>query len=301
MTTRPGRFFDSADHLPALLLYTLLLLLGGSCKQGGKIDADSEKIVARVYDKYLYADALRNIVPAGTSRNDSITIIKSYVENWIRQQSVVHRAEENLSDEQKEVDRKLEEYRNSLITYIYESALVNQKLDTAIRDEEIEKYYSEHPNNFELKHNIVQAFYLKVPKTAPKIEKVKSLYRSAQPKDRKQLEEYSFQFASDYYFNDEEWLQFDELLKKVPIKTYDQEQFLRNNRFIEIPDSNHIFFITIKGFKVKESLSPLSFERDNIRNLILNKRKLDLIREMEKDAYEDALQQKEIENWLVQP
>ena len=114
----------------------------------------------------------------------------------------------------------------------------------------------------------------------------------------KQLEEYCYQFATDYYFNDEEWLLFDDLLKKIPIKTYDQEQYLKNNRYIEIPDSTHIFFVNIKGFKIKESLSPLNFERENIWNLIINNRKLELIREMEKDAYQDALQKKEIENWI---
>nr|MBP7168638.1 hypothetical protein [Bacteroidia bacterium] len=242
-----------------------------------------------------------NLVPPGTSKNDSLTIIRSYVDNWIKQQSVLKRAEDNLDEERKDVEKQLEEYRNSLITYIYESELVKQKLDTSITEQEIEKYYNDHPNNFQLKNNILRVLYFKLPKTAPKMDKVRNWYKSEQEKDRKQLEEYCYQFASDYYFNDEEWIQFDEILKKVPIRTYDQEQFLRNNRFIEIPDSNTVFFVNIKGFKIKESLSPLSFERDNIRNLIINKRKLDLINAMEKDAYDDAIQQKEIESWLPKP
>ncbi|MBL7923584.1 MAG: hypothetical protein JNL88_05255 [Bacteroidia bacterium] len=287
--------------IPPLLAGLCLVLLLVSCKKQARQEAVSEKVVARVYDKYLYAEDLRNIVPRGTSKNDSLTIIRSYVQNWIQQQSVLRRAEDNLDDERKNVDRQLEEYRNSLITYIYESELVKQKLDTAIGDEEIEKYYNDHQNNFQLKNNIIRVLYFKLPRTAPKIDKVKNWYKSGQEKDRKQLEEYCYQFASDYYFNDEEWLLFDELLKKVPIEAYDQEHYLRNNRFIEIPDSNSIFFVNIQGFKIKESLSPLSFERDNIRNLILNKRKLDLISEMEKDAYQDALQKQEIENWISNP
>jgi hypothetical protein len=127
---------------------------------------------------------------------------------------------------------------------------------------------------------------------------VKGWFRSNNEKDRKQLEEYCYQYATDYYFNDEEWILFDDLLKKIPIKTYDQEQYLKNNRYIEIPDSSNIFFVNIKGFKIKESSSPLNFERENIWNLIINNRKLKLIREMEKDAYQDALQNKEIENWI---
>lgn len=284
-----------------LLLMGCLFLLGTSCKKKAAETPGSERVIARVYDRYLYADALRNLVPPGTSKNDSLTIIRSYVDNWIKQQSVLKRAEDNLDEERKDVEKQLEEYRNSLITYIYESELVKQKLDTSISEQEIEKYYNDHPNNFQLKNNILRVLYFKLPKTAPKMDKVRNWYKSEQEKDRKQLEEYCYQFASDYYFNDEEWIQFDEILKKVPIRTYDQEQFLRNNRFIEIPDSNTVFFVNIKGFKIKESLSPLSFERDNIRNLIINKRKLDLINAMEKDAYDDAIQQKEIESWLPKP
>lgn len=284
-----------------LLLTGCLFLLGTSCKKKSAETPGSERVIARVYDRYLYADALRNLVPPGTSKNDSLNIIRSFVDNWIKQQSVLKRAEDNLDEERKDVEKQLEEYRNSLITYIYESELVKQKLDTSISEQEIEKYYNDHPNNFQLKNNILRVLYFKLPKTAPKMDKVKKWYRSEDEKDRKQLEEYCYQFASDYYFNDEEWIMFDEILKKVPIRTYDQEQFLRNNRFIEIPDSNTVFFVNIKGFKIKESQSPLSFERDNIRNLIINKRKLDLINAMEKDAYDDAIKQKEIESWLPKP
>ncbi len=276
-----------------------LLLFCSACNKFKKeAEKPDGKIIARVYDRYLYLNDLGTIVPKGTSHNDSITIIKNYIQSWIQQQVVLKKAEENLDEDQKNVDRKLEEYRNSLITYIYENELVLQKLDTSITDVEIEKYYNDHSNNFQLKDNILKVIYLKVPNNAPKIDKVRNWYKSDNPKDRKLLEEYGFQFASDYYFNEDEWLLFDELLKKVPIETYDKEQFLRNNRFIEIPDSTSVFFINIKGFKIKESLSPLSFERDNIRNLIINTRKLDLIHEMEKATYENAVKEHEVETFL---
>lgn len=281
-----------------LLTGCLLLAALPSCKKKSSGDPQSERVIARVYDRYLYADQAIAVVPAGASKADSLMLIRNYVQNWVRQQAVLKRAEENLDDERKDVERQLEDYRNSLITYIYESELVRQKLDTGVSDQEIEQYYAANQNSFQLKNNILQVNYFSLPKTAPKLEKVRNWFKSPQQKDKKNLEEYCYQFATNYYFNDEEWVLFDDLIKKVPIKAYDQEQFLRNNRFIEIPDSAATFFVHIKGFKIKESLSPLSFERDNIRNLILNKRKLDLIKAMEKDAYDDALQKKEIESWL---
>lgn len=292
------RIFQKEQRHPIFICGCLLFLLFSACGNKTTSTDNSERVIARVYDKYLYAADIRNLVPKEVSKNDSLTIIRSFVQNWIQQQAVIKRAEDNLDEERKNVDKKLEEYRNSLITYIYESELIKQKLDTSISNEDIEKYYKENEQNFQLKNNILQVVYFNLPQTAPKLQKVREWFKSSNAKDRKLLEEYCYQFATDYYFNEEEWVLFDDLLKKIPIKTYDQEQYLRNNRFIEIPDSNHIFFVNIKGFKIKESLSPLNFERENIWNLIINKRKLELIREMEKDAYQDAIQQKEIENWV---
>lgn len=291
-------FIQKEQRMLAVICGCLLFLIFNGCKEKNITSDASERVLARVYDKYLYVADIRNVVPKGASKNDSLTIIRSFVQNWIQQQAVLKRAEDNLDDERKNVDKKLEEYRNSLITYIYESELINQKLDTSISPQEIEKYYKENENNFQLKNNILQVLYFTLPKSAPKLTKVKGWFRSNHAKDRKLLEEYCYQYATDYYFNDEDWILFDDLLKKIPIQTYDQEQYLKNNRYIEIPDSANIFFVNIKGFKIKESLSPLNFERDNIWNLIINNRKLELIREMEKDAYQDALQNKEIENWI---
>jgi len=276
-----------------------IFLFASSCNYFKDAETNKdERVVAKVNDVYLYVEELKNIVPKGASRTDSLKIIGEYVESWVLQQIVLKKAEDNLSEEQKNVDKKLSEYRNSLITYIYERELIQQELDTAVSAQEIEAYYNSHPNNFQLKDNIIKVLYLKLPAKAPKIEKVRNWYKSPNPKDRKLLEEYCFQFATDYYFNDEEWLLFDELQSKIPIKTYDQEQFLRNNRYLEVPDSTFIYFVNIKGFKIKESSSPLNFESDNIRNLIINKRKLDLVREMEKTAYEKAIQKNEIKIWL---
>jgi hypothetical protein len=164
-----------------------------------------------------------------------------------------------------------------------------------VPDKEIETFYNTNPGNFELKSNIIKVIYLKVDKKSPKLDKVLQWYKSDQARDRTLLTDYCRQYAINYYLNDNTWLLFDDLLKEIPIKTYDQEQFLHNNRNIEIEDSTTIYFVNIKGFKIKNSLSPLSFEKGNIRNLIINQRKLQLVAEMEQQAYEDARKNGEFE------
>lgn len=277
----------------------MFLLLISNCRHFKKDDKPQSHIIAKAFERNLYAKDLKNIVPKGTSNQDSITIIHNYINNWLRQQVVLKKAEDNLNQDQKNVHRQLEEYRNSLITYAYESLLISQKLDTSVSEEEMEKYYNDNAANFQLKDNIIKVMYLRVQDKAPKIDKVRKWYKSNNLKDRAQLEEYCHQFAIDFNLNDEEWLLFDDLLKKVPIKTYDKEEYLRNNRFIETRDTNSIWLVNIKGFKIKESVSPLSFEKDNIRNLIVNKRKLELIESMERTAFEQAVKNNNIKIYNV--
>lgn len=253
-----------------------------------KSETNQKDAIARVYDKYLFSENLAGIVPPNASENDSILIIKNYVDNWIHQQVVLHKAESNLDEEKKNVEKQLDDYRNSLIRYAYEKALIEQRLDTGVSDKEIEDFYNSNPGNFELKSNILKVIYLKLNKKSPKLNKVRDWYVSDNPKDRDQLRDYCRQYALNYYLDEDNWLMFDDLLKEIPIKTYDQEQFLHNNRNIEIEDSTTLYLISIKGFKVKNSLSPLSFERNNIRTMIINQRKLKLVAEMEQQAYDDA-------------
>ena len=261
-----------------------------SCKYLKQDDNEKKDILAKAYDYYLYQGDLSGVVPQGASLEDSTEIVKNYIENWIRLKAVLHKAEKNLDEEKKNVSNQLEEYRNSLITYAYETELIRQKLDTLISDEEILSFYKNHPQNFELKDNIIKVIYLKLSKKSPKLDKIKEWYKSTNKKDREALEEYCHQYAINYFLDDNTWLLFDDLLKEIPIKTYDKEQFLQNNRNIEIEDSSLIYLVSIHGFMIKNSTSPLSFERKNIISMIINERKLKLIDEMEHQAYQDAKQ-----------
>ena len=276
-------------------LFILLILQLSACSYFKRDSTEGKDAVARAYDYFLYPEDLQGLVPVGASREDSVAIIKNYIDNWFRQKVVLRKAERNLDDEKKDVEKKLEEYRNSLLTYAYETELVRQKLDTVINEEEIAQFYKNNQDNFELKDNIIKVIYLRLNKKSPKLNKVKDWYKSNVKKDRQLLEDYCRQYALNYFLDDNTWLLFDDLLKEIPIKTYDKEQFLQNNRIVEIEDSSTIYLVNIKGFMVKNSISPLSFERNNIRTIITNQRKLKLIEQMEKQAYEDAKKGNDVE------
>ncbi len=272
-----------------IFFIVVVFFILNSCNYfSGKREPNKKDAFARVYDKFLFPENLAGIVPPNASESDSMLIIKNYIDNWIHQQVVLHKAESNLDEGKKDVEKQLDEYRNSLIRYAYEKALIEQRLDTGVSDEEIEEFYNANQGNFELKSNILKVIYLKLNKRSPKLNKVRDWYISDNKKDRDQLRDYCRQYALNYYLDEDNWLMFDDLLKEIPIKTYDQEQFLHNNRNIEIEDATTLYLISIKGFKVKNSLSPLGFEKNNIRTMIINQRKLKLVAEMEQQAYDDA-------------
>jgi len=276
-------------QLIALLLTFLMISCNESPSKG------SGKILAKAQDHYLYASDLAGLVPAGTSKKDSIEITKNFIHDWIRQKLVIIQAEENLPKAQKDFSKELDEYRNSLLVYRYESKLISEKLDTVITQKEIEDYYTQNKDNFELKDNIVKVLYVKLAPKDANLSKIRSLLKSGKEEDKQRLETICASAAVNYYLDDKSWLLFNDLLKEIPIETYDQEAYLQNHRFIEMTDDNFTYLVNFREFEIKEGVSPLSFEIENIRNILINKRKMLLIDNLEKSTYTKAEKNKEFE------
>lgn len=269
-----------------ILLIAVILFLASCTDYKRKSD---EEPVARVFDRYLYPDAIRDIMPANISSSDSVIIARDFIEKWIKKQLLLNKAELNLTEEEKNVDNEIENYKTSLLIYKYEQSLIKQKLDTFVSSNEINEYYNENPSNFLLNDNLVIALFLQVPRTSPEIWKVRRWYRSANEADIDKLENYCYQYAAKYdYFNDN-WIFFSEIEKYLPIKIDNPEYYLKYRKYIEIKDSTFHYFVNIKDYRLVGTVSPLEIVSRNIRNIVLNKRKIRLIRELESNIYNDAL------------
>lgn len=246
----------------------------------------TERAVARVYNDYLYESDLKGIIPPKTPLHDSITLAHSFIDNWIRQKLIIRQAENNLSSDQMSFEKQIEDYKNSLIIYEYESELVREKLDTVVSDDEIQDYYNVHQQDFLLKDNIVQIQYVKLTLRSANFRQIKKLLMSDDPGDKTRLAELCEKNAADYFLDDQNWIPFNDLLNKIPIKTYNQEDFLKNHHEFECQDSAFLYLARFRDFRTKENVSPLSFETDRIRNILLNKRKIELISRMHQSIYE---------------
>lgn len=276
-----------------ILIASLFFL--NSCQFIKKVFTSKEKPIARVFDMYLYPSDIEGIVPEGTNPNDSVLLVQSYIENWMRQSVILKQASDNVDLDKELLEQQLETYRQSLIIYSYEQQLIAQNLDTTVSAVQIKKYYDDNKGNFELKQSIIKASYAIIPKNALRIENAKRWFNSSKPKDRAELETYCMQFSPNYNLVDTAWIYLDELMKTIPLDRFSENSILQKNNYINFSDNENVYLIKIKDFMYKEEVSPLEFETDNIRNIIINKRKLELINKMENDVYQKARNEEDIE------
>ncbi|MDN4164642.1 peptidylprolyl isomerase [Cytophagales bacterium LB-30] len=284
----------------------LLILLGialgmSSCdlisfKKEEDASEITEKPIARAGEAYLYPSDIKDMVPKGTSVADSSSIIERYVSSWIRKQLLIRESASKIDFNEAEIERKILDYRYALMVFEYEKYYINENLNPEITEEEISTYYHENASNFELKQNIIRGLFLKVPADAPKIDKLRTLVQSNKPEDRTELKSYCFRFANAYTLEDSLWFNFDEVVSNTPfISVPNKVQFLKENKYTEITSEGFLYILKISDYKISDEQSPLEFVKEDIRNIILNKRKIELAKSLEEDIYKRAEKNNEFE------
>lgn len=271
-----------------IIMAVSILLLMFACT---KYNSDANRvIVAQVDDRYLFADQIPVKTNNGLSSEDSISIARNYIDRWIRNELILIKAEDNLSEEyQAEINSKIEETRSNLMIYQYEQQMMLQKMDTLVTEEQILDYYDNHLQNFNLQNDIVKVLFLKLPVEAPNIERARAWYRSDQQSDIQSLESYAYQFADKFDDFGEDWISMNFLLRELPANINNESSFLRNNRYYETTDADFHYLVNIRDFRLKGSVAPIDYVRDDIKTIILNNRKIDFLQELENGIYNEGI------------
>lgn len=277
-----------------------LLFIVSACdlikmKGGRGADGDREA-VARANDSYLYRDELTGILAPGTPPADSAKLVEAYIDSWIKKQLLIQEASRKMDINEAQVERKILDYRYSIIAYEYEASYVKQHLDTAVSKAEIEKYYNDNVDNFLLKQNIVQGTFVKVPRNAPRTDKIKELMFSSDEKDEAEFRSYCLSFSAAYHISNDSWVVFDELVRNSPLAEIPNKiQFLKSNPYYETSDDTYLYFLKVRQYRISDNVSPLEFVTDDIRNIILNKRKVELAKKLEDEVYRQASDERDFE------
>ncbi len=274
------------------LAYSFLLsIVFMACKNGNK-NTNSE-LLAEVNGKVLTKKDLPEELIKKFGANDSSGYLKAYIDNWVLTQLSLNEANDKLSSSEKDHSKLIEDYQNSLLLYAYEQKLIKEKLDTAVTEKDIETFYTNNQNTFQLKKNIAKIRYIKVNSSKVDINKIKNLMQNPSNINDSLLRLMAEKIGADNFYIDNNWLYLDDITKEIPLdENYDQERFLSNNKFIKIEENGTLYLLNIIDFRIKDTPSPLALAKENIKDILLYQRKLEFLKttktNMLNKAYENG-------------
>ena len=282
----------------ALIGIAFLLLMAG-CDYFQK--NSKEVVVAECYGKYLYESDLKGIVPEGTTIMDSIQRVSTFIDSWVRRQVLIHQAENNLNMEELDLKKQMDEYRNSLVIYTYESQLINQKLDTVVSEDEIADYYEQNKEDFQLRNTMVRVVYVILDEDNKQKEDFKKLMSDPDTLLLQNIDILAMYYAAKSYLDVDQWMRLDELTNIIPIEILNAESFLKKNKFVCFDMNEYTYMVRFVEYLLEESTSPLELVRDNIKSVILAQRKQALIDKMHTSLYEKAKRDRAFEVYVGSP
>lgn len=287
------RMLPAFFRSPGLRAACIAALALVACKGDGVPEGD--RVVAEAFDERLYWSDLRHRIPVGTPVEDSAAMARRIIDNWARERVVLRKAQENVDASVADIEERLRAYRESLLIYAYEQALVNEKLDTIVSDAEVERHYHENTTNFELKDNILRARWFKLMVDDPKLlKRVDELWKDGREEAWHELE--VLLARRNVVINDtrEGWIEFRELQHQIPLRPANPTDWLQRNRRVAIKDSTGQHYLEVIEHRLAKSISPLDLVRPSVRAIIINQRKLQLIARMREDLYNEALRKNDI-------
>ncbi len=246
--------------------------------------------IARVNNTYLYEEDIEKLITENTSSEDSTLIVNNYINRWATQQLLIDQAKINLTaDKLGQFDKLVQEYKNDLLTEAYKNAIVSKELDSVITGQEYNDYYEANKENFKLRDLLVKMRYVQLPVDYDGLAAVREKLDRYNQKDRASLKSQNYQFISSN-FNDSIWIKKEVLLRTLPVLMGNNEQVLKKSNFSQLQDSLGVYLVKIENVLNPNDTAPLSYVKPTLKQIILNKRKLELIKKLETDITKDAIE-----------
>ncbi len=266
-----------------------LLLAGSSCNRGG---ADFDRPLVTVGDKTLTEHELAASIPANSSLADSAMIADDYIKRWINSELMLNKALLNLTKEEQNIEKLIEQYRQSLLVTLYQQKLLEQKYAPMITDSEIREYYEEMKENFVLKENLAKGLLAVIPKSAPKLDDFKKWLRLRDGDDIINAKAYMLQYgvASDDFLD--KWISLSSINAQLPSPIKSEVSVLKYQKQYETEDEKNYYFLAIKEALYADDIEPLEYSTDKIKSILLNKKRFEFIKQLEEDIYNEGLEQK---------
>ncbi|MFA5713218.1 MAG: hypothetical protein WC960_03475 [Bacteroidales bacterium] len=269
------------------LIFAAALLLVVSCKYIDFIGND--QVIAEIGGRRLLRSEIESVIPEGIAPQDSIAMFRQYVNSWVVNNLLIHRAESELPKGAKDFDRAVEEYRNSLMVYSYEKLYIESKIDTTVTDSEALDYYHRNGHRMTLTNSIVKGRYIKILQNSPNTPLIKKLYRKEGEKNFQELMELCHNSSEKYLFFDN-WRELGEIVRESPLDLHSAEIILKGKQYIELDDALYTYLLYFSEVRPAATTPPFEFVEVQIKEAIIEKRKQQLLRDLEKEILAEALE-----------
>lgn len=281
--------------MPGLVMGCAML----TCSGCGNADEGPDRPLARAYEQVLSWDDLRQVIPPDASGADSAAMAGQYIEMWLRQQAILHMAEQNQVAGSLDLEAQLEDYRRSLVIFGYEQALVDQKLDTAVTPADVEAYYTDHQPNFELKEAVLRMRWFKVNEPDKRtLRKMTDRFLHGDVDELHELELWLARNGVTIVDHGSSWYPVTTAQAEMELPAVQQGVDLSRQGKQVVTSDNGAWFIDVVEFRAQNSISPLDMVRSDIRAILLNQRKLQLIEDMRASVYAQAIENKDVERFV---
>ena len=251
---------------------------------------DDRQPVARVNDTYLYEEDIADVVPEGVSKEDSLVLVNAYINRWARQLLLMDGALLNLSeDKQSEFSKLVEQYKSDLFTKAYLEGLVKKNIDTVVDVSEAKVFYESNKESFKLNDVLLQFRYVSLPLNPVGLDTITKRFKRFEAKDKRYLDSISVQFKS-YSLNDSLWVKYNQVAEKVAIVNQENKiELLKKSNFLQLKDSINLYLMQVNDVRLQNEYAPLEYVLPSIKQIVINKRKLELIKQLENDITKDAI------------
>ncbi len=258
--------------------------------------SDTDDILAKAGDSYLTKEELSNQFPENLRGSDSVLWVNNFINEWAKEQLFYQRAIINLSEEkQAELQQLVDAYHNELFVKVYKEALVKNAIDTVISDSTILKYYQANKHNFLLNEDLMQLRYVSVGRQYYNLDNLQQRLRRFETEDQRHLDSIALQFKA-FLFNDSVWVKSARVLQRIPpLRGMNKKAYLKKSQFLTLEDSIDIYLVQLKDVLETGSQAPLEYVAPTIKQIILNRRKVDYLRQLDNDILNDAIKKKQFE------
>jgi len=252
--------------------------------------------LARVNDTFLYNSDIDFSFVQGLSKEDSLFQVQTLINNWATKQLLIDGAVLNLGQEtQQEFEQLVEQYKSDLYTSSYLEALVKQNIDTQVSESELKDIYDQNRELFILKEDLVKLRYINVNASVSNIKEVTKRFKRFNNEDKTILDSISLGYTS-YFLNDSTWIKSDLAISKIkPLQRGFNRLLLKKPNFVQLKDSLGLYLMRINTYLERGNLAPLEYVLPTLKQIVINKRKLKLIKQLKSDIVNDAIKNKKFE------